>query len=462
MLSSQGWWVGVTIFELLSTVVGLVGVIVLAQLVVGNPMIGVALCLAPATWIYGGRWDLTLGQVADFNVYASDLIAVVLVLAALMRPGKLGGRGWTWAWGGIIALLGLAVVQGIAVFGTSAAINEARTSIYLVAAVSWSLTTDWVNQDLVKAGLVFGWIFVALATVHLLLYGFGTVDYEGRTAEDAKRILNSTQALVLALCASAVFFENDRKRRFVVRFSAVVFTVVIIAAQNRSVWIAIIGGFIAVFVLGTDAGRRQRASGALMLLGLGAVFVFIDPMGDSVTSKLTTAGTATGSLGWRVQSWQQLLESWLNLGLVQMAVGEPFGGGVARLVDGRVTEVSAHSWYVELMLRTGAVGTLLWVSLLVRGTLRARRANTTALFCGAALLCFSAFYVLPWNVAPWVGILLIAGGITQGSPVSSLGHARRPARHRSDSKPQRLPRRPGRRWGEYHVRNPPRPVVSAS
>lgn len=405
------------VFELLSIVTALVGVVVLAQLVVGTPMIGVALCLAPATWIYGGRWDLVVGQVADFNVYASDLIAVVLSLAALMRLDTFGGRGLAWAWAGIVALLGFAVAQGVAIFGTASAINEARTSIYLVAAVSWALTVDWAKQDFVKAALAFGWIFVALAMAHLMLFGFGTVDYEGSTTGDAKRVLNSAQALALALCASALFFGNDRRRRPLVRFSAVVFTVVIIAAQNRSVWIAIIIGFCAVLALGADAGRRQRALGALMLLGLGAVFVLADPLGDSVTSRLTTAGTATATLDWRVQSWQQLLESWLNLGPVSMGVGEPFGGGLARIVDGHLTEVSAHSWYVELLLRSGLLGVLLWVTLIVRGMVRARRASTVALFCGAAVLSFSAFYVLPWNVAPWVGLLLTAQGATRDGHV---------------------------------------------
>lgn len=397
----------------------LVGGLLLALLVVGTPMIGVALCLAPAMWIYGGNWDLTIGQVAGFNVYASDLITVVLVLAALMRLDKFGGRGLAWAWGGIVSLLGLALLQGVAIFGVSAAINEARAAIYLVGAVTWALTVDWAKQDVVKASLILGWMFVVLAAFHLFLYGFGTVDTAVRSSDDAKRVLNSTQALLLALCTSALIFGDDRERRLLMRVSAGIFTAVIVAAQNRSVWVAILGGLAAVLILSVHASRRVQALGVLMLAGVGAVFIAIGSSAGSVASKITNAASDTETWNWRVQSWQELLTSWLGRGPIGVAIGEPFGGGFSRLVYGHVTTVSAHSWYVELLLRSGVFGVSLWVVLIVRGMARARGSNLAALFCGAAFLCFSVAYVLPWNVAPWLGILLTAQGTQQLNRVSN-------------------------------------------
>lgn len=407
----------------------LAGLTMAAQLVVNLPMVGAALCLAPATWIWGGRWDFNVVQVAGFNVYFSDLVAVVLIVAALIQLDTIGD--WAWPLGAITILCGLSLVQGMAIFGDATAVNEARGSVYLIAAAWWAVTVDWSQQDTGKAALVAGWFFVAIALVHLLLYGFTTVNnkiIEGSAEDASHRMLNSTQALLLALCAATVIFDRNRRGSAVMPVSAAVFTLVIIMAQNRSVWSALIGGFLTVFLLSPDSGRRRRAFVPLALAGLVAVLVFSGILGGSIGAKLAIAGTDTGTWNWRLMSWQQLLDSWLSAPPLSVAFGEPFGQGFARLINGYITAVSAHSWYVELLLRFGVVGTLLWVIIVVRAMARARKANMAALFFGAALLCYSAVYVLPWNVAPWLGILLTVQGSVPLMGGTVEGECRRPSR----------------------------------
>jgi hypothetical protein len=213
------------------------------------------------------------------------------------------------------------------------------------------------------------------------------------------------------LCTATVIFDQNRRRDAVVRVSAVVFTLVVIAAQSRSVWVALIGGFMAVFLLSPNSNRRRQALGPLALGGFLAVLTLFGIIGGSIGTKLALAGTSTSTWIWRVESWQQLLAPWLSAPQISVILGEPFGKGLARVINGGTITVSAHSWYVELPLRVGVIGLLLWLILIVRGMAHARKVNTAALFYGTALLCFATAYVLPWNVAPWLGILLTCRGL---------------------------------------------------
>lgn len=391
------------IFGLSVLAAAVAGVTMAAHLVVNKPMVGAALCLAPATWIWGGRWDLPVTDFAGLTVYASDVVAVVLIVAAFIQLDKFGD--WAWPLAGITVLLSLSLLQGMAFFGVAAAFNGARSSIYLIAAVWWAVTVNWSKQDIGKGALVAGWFLVALALLHLSLYGFATVD---STAEEdsvsaSYRMLNATQALILALCTATVLFDQKRRRPA----SAAVFTMVIIAAQNRSVWIGFISGFLAVALLSADSGRRRQAFGPVALATLVAALVLAGMLGGSIGSKLATAGTDTGSWNWRIQSWQGLLDQWLSGPFTEIILGQPFGQDFTRLVNGSLITVAAHSWYVELPLNFGVMGLALWLILIVRGMARARKGNAAALFFGAAFLCHSVAYSLPWNVAPWLGILLI-------------------------------------------------------
>ncbi len=402
-------------FGLLLLAAALASLTMAAQLVANKPMVGAALCLAPATWIYGGLGDIAATEVAGLSFYASDLIAGVLIIAALIQFDAFGD--WAWPLAGITFLIGLSLVQGVALFGAAAAVNDARSSIYLVAAVWWAVTVDWSKQDVGRAALVAGWLFVALAFLHLFLYGFATVNGTGdESSVDASyRMLNSSQALVLALCTATVIFDRNRRRLA----SAVIFMVVLIAAQNRSVWVALIGGFMAVALLSADSDRRRAALTPLALGGLVVALVLAGTLGGSIGSKLTTAGTDTVTWAWRVQGWEILLDSWLSGPLAGILLGVPFGSGLERVVDGLTWTVGAHSWYVELLLKVGAIGMLLWITLIVRGIARARKTDVAALFYGAALLCFSVAYDLPQYVAPWLGVLLTVQGSARVSRVSN-------------------------------------------
>jgi hypothetical protein len=76
-----------------------------------------------------------------------------------------------------------------------------------------------------------------------------------------------------------------------------------------------------------------------------------------------------GNLDWRIQGWSELIGAWSG-NLTDWAVGEPFGSGFARKIEGVATNTHPHNFYIETMIRTGLAGLIALVALTV-GLLRA-------------------------------------------------------------------------------------------
>ena len=71
------------------------------------------------------------------------------------------------------------------------------------------------------------------------------------------------------------------------------------------------------------------------------------------SGRLTSSGT--GTLDWRIEGWQALLETW-SKDPVSWLIGQPFGSGFARRVEGMEVVLEAHNFYLTTLLRTGPVG----------------------------------------------------------------------------------------------------------
>jgi O-antigen ligase len=72
--------------------------------------------------------------------------------------------------------------------------------------------------------------------------------------------------------------------------------------------------------------------------------------------------------------WQELLTDFArSAGPENWLLGKPYGSGYERIVLGRLQEFSPHNYYVQLLLRLGSVGLLLflWVHVALRQRMRA-------------------------------------------------------------------------------------------
>ena len=111
--------------------------------------------------------------------------------------------------------------------------------------------------------------------------------------------------------------------------------------------------------------------------------------------------------------------------------GEPFGAGFLRLVEGSEVVASPHNFYIEILLRTGALGLLALLALTV-GLLVAtwRRSTEDAGVFGSGVLAALLMMQLIWFMA-WVpgieqGIVTgIAISLAAGQPQATLAQPER-------------------------------------
>lgn len=141
----------------------------------------------------------------------------------------------------------------------------------------------------------------------------------------------------------------------------------LVVLQQRTVWIATAIAGVYLGFLALRAGGRARLAAAL-----GAALAFVVVAAGFLTGAVQRSVVAVSAenitqsdntLTWRFDGWKDLLTK--NFGTVQAVIGEPFGSGYSRTVNGVNVTVSPHSHYVEMFLRFGVIGSVAFVVLTV-------------------------------------------------------------------------------------------------
>lgn len=410
---------------------------ILVALVRRYPFLGVAFCAI----VVLPKWELpslpALANIGGYSLYPADVITLMLGVVGVLefRRMRIVLRGWFLAWGVIGALILLSLARGVTEYGLATAVNAARAEIWLFLATSWAISVDWRRVSLRGAGLAIGWALTIVAAVHLATYGFGSVGIYD-IAEDgtyrSTRLLTADQSMMLALCAGAVLFDRERAHRFANRLSALAFFLIVLLAQNRSVWIAVAGALVAVAIFSTRSATRVRVLAYIGAASLaGAIALGLGGLGD-VGAALTRSATDFDTWQWRLAGWAELVPKAFSSGPLDALFGNPTGDALSRLDPSgmRLLTVSSHNWYVDTLVGVGLIGVGIWVALVIRGLVHARHGNGTLLFTGAALLIYGVPYALDWTLAPWLGAV-IASSVASTSGEQSI----HPDSQRSSSPP---------------------------
>jgi O-antigen ligase len=114
-----------------------------------------------------------------------------------------------------------------------------------------------------------------------------------------------------------------------------------------------------------DRRLGRRAIWAVVII-LGVVIGAYSTVQMAATSgePVAQAASNTGSVIWRVEGWAVLLSQWASSPL-NWFTGEPFGTSFLRRVEGSEVVGSPHDFYIEILLRTGALGLLALLALTV-------------------------------------------------------------------------------------------------
>lgn len=392
----------------------------LVEVVVRTPQLGLLLVglVAVVSW-HVPVWP-SVASFAGLSFAVPDFLTVVLIASTLVyvlgRAQPKIDRNLKLAIDGLIVLLVVSVLKGIVQVGLASSLNESRAWIYIISISAW--TVVFLKSDpnaivwLRKGVLVTAAGITMVALLNVALNGFGGASTSSVSASgvvlEAGRPISSGQAMILAIAAILCIWCWSRlgNRSYFIGFLG--FTVVVVLAQHRSVWIALAIG-VVLSLLFLLKGQAAAVVGALVLI-IGTALVSLVIFSDSrIAAILFESAADSRTYDGRVYDWQILIGASFDSGLHTVLTGFPFGSGWTRYrEDGLRIGYIPHNWYVATYLRAGAFGLLFMVFvgavLIQRGW--KNRFTTPALAIAAMLVAYCWSYNLQWYLAPALGWLV--------------------------------------------------------
>ena len=312
-----------------------------------------------------------------FNVKPVDVLMLVMLSVAVLRLVRASRLPFLQALLLVMILLaGWSLLRGLSAFGPQAAFNQARGTLpFLAAAIAastFSRKHDCMHMVFVTvtaAAAVLG----ALAWLRFIadVAGLGGVAFLHPTASEG-RVMDAYPALIIlqGVFLSLVLASQHRgmtARRYL-WLSGALF-VAVIFMQQRTVWVALIAAAV-IFVKSRMVTPRV---GRLVVMGTVIVVATALTLGlgdQPVSEELQATATQTSTFEWRIEGWRQLLADATNGTASQRLMGYPFGRPFVREVNTREVDSQPHNFYVQSMLRIGALGLTALMSVLA---LSARR-----------------------------------------------------------------------------------------
>ena len=373
---------------------------------------------------------------AGFALVLAAGVLRMLRIRRLMPPHR-----WVLV---LCVIMLLSLVRGAAAFGVQPAIGEFRLFLAFVAGTVYFATfrpSPQLNERIAK-------LWLAASVPMMILVGLRWLDTlagidigvpkEQFGADAAVKVLDGPYTFFLATAAllTVPYWQlRDDEARRLTRLGMLLLLFVALL-NRRTVWLTMIIGIAVLMVRGRQLRRRTVAMvvGAFLL----TVAAYVALGGTSGDEPTTRSALGTGTLDWRIQGWSELV-SGLSKNPVQWLIGEPFGTGFTREVQGSVVLGDPHNFYVSTLLRAGLVGLVALIALSV-GLLWALRRTPTQAGGGLltpdmfpALLAMQAVWFLTWEPGMEQGIVT---GLAVGLVVAPGRHVVPVPQHRPGSAPR--------------------------
>jgi hypothetical protein len=370
-------------------------------------------------------------SVAGIQVYLLDAVSVAAASIALVRVAKSGVGSLPQGLAiGFFLLVVIHILRGMAQYEVQLAASSARPTFYFASALIFGSTIQIgrLARPLLATFVCAGLALALLAVPFWLADGLGNssqfVVHDGQLV--TARPIVATGALVIleaAILAAALRWPTSRVARWITGICAVA----VVLLQHRTVWLAagVVLCVLAGHVLRTS--RQSTASRTFAGIGLACLvlpvlivaFVSTGPLVQSVEE--VTAQHST--FQWRTEGWEDLIRSHDSVG--DIVTGTGAGSSYERLVNGERVSATAHDGYIEVLLRTGAIGLVLLCGIFFTVWHRRRViAEKLAIPMIAVVLLLAAQLI--FNVAYWLdgpqglllGFLVAAAARSSTSAVS--------------------------------------------
>ncbi len=308
------------------------------------------------------------------RVGVTDVVSALILAAAVARLLRLRRLDRFHRWLVLLSvLLSISLIRGVAAFGPQPSIADFRQYLFFAGVGLYFATFPPSDELYDRIGRI--WLAMAIPMMVLVslrwLATFAGIDLgvpaEKYGADAAIRVIDGPYTFFLAcafLLTIPAWLRGERARW--IRWMSVLLLIFVLILNRRTVLLAIVVGVAVLSLRDRRLGRR-----AIFLVTLGAVstaiaFVYLGGLQEG-TQPLIKSGT--GNLDWRIQGWSELVGAWSH-SVMDWALGQPFGSGFTREIQGIAENSHPHNFYIETMIRTGVAGLFAVLALTV-GLLRA-------------------------------------------------------------------------------------------
>lgn len=416
--------------QLAALLIGGLGMLVLLEAIIRSTFVGttVVLVAAALTTTLPALPDLVVGGT---RIGMRDMVGTLLLAAAsarLLRSREVSSLQWLLMGAGVLAFASAA--QGIVEYDFNTALNEFRKYFWFFS-VALYFTTVQPQRDLLDR-LARAWLLLASFVVLLSLMRwvaqplgvqealFGT--FKGH---EAFRVVHAIPTLVAfqGFVIGALAWARGDARSWMRRLTPVLLGLVVLM-QHRTVWAVALVTITVMILLERQFARKLVP---LIVLATFTLIAFsltiLDDQATDLSAQLAESAASRGTWEWRIEGWRALIVQGPQ-GAAEIMIGQPFGGGWDRFIDGSVVSVSPHNFFVETYLRTGLLGLGLLASLYVVTLWRLGTGGAWGGLLGRRvlflLLLTHPIFFIPYAPAPEQGLVL-------GLAIAAAGAMRGPS-----------------------------------
>ena len=388
-------------------------------------LVGFWMVVATASRVTAGIWTVGIAFLIEtalvrapfipmgIKVSTDDLAFALLATALVMRvlffelPRRQAVYG---IWLAIGAVFFVSFGLGLSSFGTAAGV-EARPYFYFWMAGLYFASFPYSPETLKKMWRITQWCAWLVAAIVVyrwvgLKFGFVSerlVEFAGASSEF--RVVGSNPAFFLGMIGAAYFALWLRDSRRSALFAALVMLVLVLVLQHRSVWVATFGALLLV----AWHQRAALAAKAFPVVGMGVAmvsimtaFVVLNPsnrLTETLARSTVSVTESHGTHADRLEGWQVLLTDYAGYSPGEWMLGKPYGTGYERYSGGSLRTYSPHNFYIQLLLRLGAIGVLLflWAHFILRGRVRRTVVDSSDGSILLAVLAANLLYYIPYQ-----------------------------------------------------------------
>lgn len=315
--------------------------------------------------------SITLG----INISLNDLIFLFLALAVVVRLLFIKSPRHSptfFLWIALAVTLMLSLGIGLMQYGSKAGV-EVRDNFYFVTAGLYFASFAYTGENLVRLWRAAQWCAWALVGVVVyrwlgLKFGFVSlqlVELVGASSEF--RVIGSGPTFFIAAVGVAYYTRWLREARSLLLLGSVIMLGLALILQHRSVWVAAIGALVVVGWHSSTAIKNRAFSISFTVLAAGIVigsYLVLSPSSrliETIIQSAAAVGESRGTHTDRIDGWIVLLSDYANYQPYELLFGKPYGSGYERYVLGKVLDFSPHNFFIQLLLRVGAIGLLLFI-----------------------------------------------------------------------------------------------------